>query len=182
VEASATQSATADTFPGRLTLCHGRLTAQIKAVPLRQVMAEVGELSGARVVWLQQSGQQNVTVDFRDVPLPRALRLILGQKNFLLFYSAAGRETRLSQIWIASAGEGSGPPDQTTLGSFRDFRTVKWTALHGRDLRARLQAVDHLRRYARTNARAKAMLSQVARFARDARVRRAAAWALARLR
>ncbi|MGE0683967.1 MAG: hypothetical protein AB7P69_24065, partial [Candidatus Binatia bacterium] len=98
------RGATPHTFPGILALHEGKLTAKLSATPLRQVMEEIGDLSGAEIIWLQQDGAETVSADFSNVPFTRALRLILGEKNFLLFYSSAEDEAHLSQIWISSGG------------------------------------------------------------------------------
>src|SRR5262245_709963 len=63
-----------------LTLQDGMLAARIKATLLRQVMEEIGKLSGARVLWLNQpGGEEQVSVDFPALPIAEALERILGE-------------------------------------------------------------------------------------------------------
>lgn len=170
-----------DNFPGTLSLHNGKITAKINAVSLRQVMEEIGELSGAEVVWLQKDITGTVSADFSNVPFTRALRLLLGEKNFLLFYSSAGKETQLSQIWISSGG--SAPTTTSTSPSSPVSMTLirQWylRAMRGANIPLRLQAVGQLKQHASNNARAKRMLSLVARLADNPQVKRAAAAAVA---
>jgi hypothetical protein len=120
-------------------------------------------------------------VQFAETPLPRALKLILGEKNFLLLYTSAKGDAKLTQIWISPAGRGT---TQGTLASpVRVRASTLWSlqqaALAGQNLSARFQAVEQLKTYAQTDARAKAALSEVARNAKTPFIRRAAARALA---
>ena len=165
-------------FPGTLSLHEGKVTAKLNAVSLRQVMDEIGELSGAEIVWLQENAGGMVSADFSDVPFTRALRLLLGDRNFLLFYSSGDEESRLSQIWIS---DGSGAP--TAAAALKPAKLtdlLRWyrTALRGASAPLRLQAVQKLQQQAPVNARAKRMLTNVARSANDPRVRQAATSAI----
>jgi hypothetical protein len=89
-------------FPGTLTLREKTLAARVAAVPLRQVMAELSRLSGAQVRWLTPGGEEPVSVDFPARPLAEALERLLGEQNFLLFYTEAGAGMRLTRIWISA--------------------------------------------------------------------------------
>ena len=101
-------------LPGQLSLQDGKLTARLIATPLRQVMEEVSRLSGARVRWLSsQAAEKPVSVGFAALPLPEALRRILGETNFLLFYAPGGEGTTLTQIWISAKGTGGEQPGLT---------------------------------------------------------------------
>jgi hypothetical protein len=61
------------------------------ATPLRQVMEKVSRVRGARVHWLSGQAQETlVSVEFTALPLPEALERILGETNFLFFYTAPG--------------------------------------------------------------------------------------------
>ena len=103
------------TLPGQVALQDEKLTAQLVAAPLRQVMEEVSRLSGARVRWLgRQTEEKPVSVGFTALPLPEALRRILGETNFLLFYTSVGESTALTQIWILSKGTGGRQPGLTS--------------------------------------------------------------------
>ena len=94
---------------GRVALRDGKLTARLSAMPLRQVMEEVSRVSGARVQWLGGVAEERaVSVGFTALPLAEALRQILGESNFLLFYAPGGADTRLTEIWISSKKTGDG--------------------------------------------------------------------------
>ena len=173
-----------DKVPEKLLFQDGRLTARITRTPLRQVMDEISRLSGAQVHWLGPGAEEAVTVQFANTPLPRALKLILGEKNFLLLYSSAKNDAKLTQIWISPAGRGNGQVPLAPLA--RVSASTLWglqrTALRGQNLWIRFQAVEQLKGYAQTDTRAKAALSRVARGANDLKIRQAAARALAGMR
>jgi len=178
------QGAATDKFPGKLLFQDGKLTAQITGTPLRQVIEEIGRLSGARVRWLGPVAEEPVTVAFTNTSLSRALRLILGERNFLLLYASAEADAQLNQIWISPAQHGTGQLTQASLVrvSAGTLWKLQRTALRGQNLSARFQAVEQLKRYAQTDARAKAALSRVARAAEDLFIRQTAARALTQIR
>jgi hypothetical protein len=89
------------TFPAVLTLQDGKLTAQIASLSLHQVMEEISRLSGAEVLWLGQEEEEQISAEFSAIPFAEALRRLLGERNFMLFYVGAGQKTRLAQIWIS---------------------------------------------------------------------------------
>jgi hypothetical protein len=173
------RGATSEAFPGTLAFHEGKLTAKLNAVPLKQVMQEIGDLSGAEIVWLQQDGAGTVSVDFSNVPFTRALRLILGEKNFLLFYSLADDEAHLSQIWISSGGGGGNQATPSTPVNVTLLRQWYQTALRGARLVPRLQAVARLKQQASTHELARRFLTHLARRADNLQVQRAAAAAAA---
>lgn len=170
---------TAVNFPGQMTLQDGKLTARIMAAPLRQVMEEVSRLSGAQVLWLSQAGEEPVSVEFSALPFSEALRRILGERNFLLFYTTMGEEGRLIQIWISSGGTGRGQPvlipqpvsqwetTQVTEGPDVDIAqpldVVIQTAMNDEDLSSRLSAIEYLGYHVQEDPRAKVILSRLAR-------------------
>ena len=179
-------------FPGEIRLQDGKLTARIKVAPLRQVMEEISRLSGARVRWLSQGGDEPVSVEFPPLPFPEALRRILGEKNFLLFYSSSGEGPRLARIWISSKGKPGGqgvftlqpvpegrttspPADDLTPRVGENIDALIQTAMHDQDPLVRLDAITQLGGYAQEDARVKAILSQVARSDSNPQVQEAAA-------
>ena len=96
---------TQTSFPGAMNLREGKLTVRITATPLLQVLEEIKHLSGVRIVWLNGTEcDRRVSAEFTDLPLKEGLMRILAQTNFLLFYTSAADEARLTQIWISSAG------------------------------------------------------------------------------
>ncbi len=178
-------------FSGKITLQDGQLAAHIEGIPLRQVMAEVSRLSGAQVRWLSPDGEELVSAKFTALPLAEALRRILGEKNFLLFYSSARAGTRLAQIWISSGREGERqaalvlqsvsslqktPPDSDAASQVViDPDTLIQTALHDQDPYVRLDAITQLGGYAQEDARVQTILAQVAHNDSSLQVQQAAA-------
>jgi len=69
---------------------------------LLRAMEEVGRLSKAEIVWLNDVGEETVSVDFIALPFPEALERLLRGKNFLLFYSQHDDGEKLSRVWISS--------------------------------------------------------------------------------
>jgi len=86
-----------------LTFHDWKLTARITAVPLRQVLDEVGRLSGVHIRWTNAGGADPISMEFIALPLADALARLLAGQNFMLFYAAASEE-RLTQVWISSRG------------------------------------------------------------------------------
>lgn len=169
--------------PGRLTLRDGKLTAHVSAAPVRQVMQEVSSLTGARVLWLGHAEDRKVSVDFTDLPLADALRRILGESNFMLFYTSRGKETWLSEIWVSAPSAGRGqpvaaapapPPTQAPA-------QLMQTALYGQDLSSRLNAIKRIKKFAQADPRVRSILSQLSRSAAEPEVREAAENALAEI-
>jgi hypothetical protein len=168
----------AATFPGQLTFQGGKLTARVMGASLRQVMEEVSRLSGAQVRWLNQNGEELVSVEFTDLSFSEALRRILREKNFLLFYTATGRETRLAQIWISSGGKAEEqlvlkrqptPQEETTAVVQEPSEDVAppleiliQTAVSDEDHSLRLSAIESLGEHAQENLRVREILSHLA--------------------
>jgi len=98
-------NAKAIAFPGTLTLQEGKLTARIAAIPLRQVILELGRLSDAQVLWMGPPDENPVSVDFTGLSVAEALQRLLPQKNFLLVYASTAPDARLTRIWISSTKE-----------------------------------------------------------------------------
>lgn len=92
---------TSAVFSG-LQLQDGLLTAQVSATPLPQVLNEMSRLSGARVVWLGQPDNRQVSVTFSALPVAEAIQRILGANNFLLVYASTADKARLKELWVAT--------------------------------------------------------------------------------
>ncbi|MGE0683892.1 MAG: hypothetical protein AB7P69_23690, partial [Candidatus Binatia bacterium] len=120
---------------------------------------------------------ETVSADFSTVPFTRALRLLLGEKNFLLFYSSAEDEAHLSQIWISSGG-GNLTTTPTAVSAVL-LRQWYQTALRDAHIARRLQAVEQLKQQAATHEQARRLLTHLARRANNLQVQRAAAAAVA---
>jgi len=171
-------------LPGRITLQDGKLTVRILEAPLWQVMAEVSRLSGVQVQWMDSEvRQQEVSVEFTDLSLSEAVRRILRANNFLLLYPSSGEETPLTQIWIASRGEGSGRPvlkqssvpqvsvphvqtapvaEAPAEDSEQSLDALIETAMGEADLAARLSAIGELGSHASDDARIRELLADLA--------------------
>ena len=174
-------------FPGQLFVQDGNLSARIVAVALWQVVEGIGKQSGARVVWLSQEREQPVSVEFTALPLPEAMRKILGGQNFILFYAWAGEETRLTQIWISSGRQGGerlvspSPPDapiEEQEERDNPLTTLIRIAVEDDNPAARLTAVTRLTAYAQEDLGVRNVLAQVPHGDRDPQVQEAAAEAL----
>lgn len=116
-----------------------------------------------------------------NASLSRALRLILGERNFLLLYASVSEDAQLNQIWISPARQSNGPASLVRVNA-RTLWDLQRTALRGQNLSVRFQAVEQLKRSAQTDAQAKAALSRVARAADSLPVRQAATRALTEIR
>jgi hypothetical protein len=176
-------------FPGRMALQDGKLTARIVSGPLPQVMDEVSKLSGAQIRWMDQDSNETVSIEFADLSLSEAVRRILGERNFILFYTSAKREGTLSQIWIfskrslgmqsaitpAPTARDVRPPTADTAGSVeRELEVLIQMALYARDHIERLDAVTQLGGYSERDQRVKAILSQIAQTDGNVQVKEAA--------
>ena len=67
-----------------------RLSVRLEKVPLEDVLAELGRVSGAEIRGAPRE-PRDLTAKFDDVPLPEALHRLLGDQNFMLKYGEADR-------------------------------------------------------------------------------------------
>jgi hypothetical protein len=176
----------ASTLPGQITLQDGKLTAQFTATPLRQVMEEVSRVSGAQVRWLRGRAEERpVSAGFTDLPLPEALRRILGETDFLLFYTSLGEDMKLSQIWISSktqpdpAWDSPAQSEESVAVQAEPdtipVDTLIQEAVSTGDLSLRVEAIAGLGGYAQADPRVKGILSHLASNDGNPRVRAVAA-------
>jgi hypothetical protein len=93
--------------PMSLRYADGRLSVRLARVPLYQVMATLERELGV-VVEGELLDRREVTKQFDDVPLPRALARILGRQNFTLRYDAEGNPVRIDLLGLPAAA----PPKQ----------------------------------------------------------------------
>ena len=180
-------------FPGKIMLKDGRMTARIVAAPLRRVIEEVSKLSGAQARGLSRDGEEPVSVEFTDLPFSEALRRILGEKDFVLFDPSARERARLPQIWIYPREQAVGqlvaiqegettPPALSDAGPSverppveQHLDSLMHTAIHDHDPSVRLDAITQLGGYAQEDLLAETALSQVAHSDSDPQLREAAA-------
>jgi hypothetical protein len=180
--------------PGQIALQEGKLAAKIVAAPLRQVMEEVSRLSGAQVRWLStQVEERPVSVEFTALPLPEALGRILGETNFLLFYTTVGEGTKLTQIWISAKGIGEGqsglisPPasqgeeivERQAEPDTMPIATLLQAAVSTAEPAVRIDAIARLGGYAQVDPRVESVLSHLASNDSNPRVQAAASEVLA---
>jgi hypothetical protein len=85
------------------------LTVRLVAVPVEDVLAEIGRQSGAQIVGTPRESR-GVSTAFENVPLTDALHRLLGDENFALVY---GEGDRLKAIKLL------GPPQQAPAGAMR---------------------------------------------------------------
>lgn len=188
-------------FPGRLTFQSGKLTAQIMATPLWQVMEEVSRVSNVRVLWLNARGEEAVSAEFTALPISEALKQILKEKNFLLFYTATPEGERLTQVWISFLKQGDNPQvpaSPVPVGGIvsaaeeavsekqeeRDatpLDTSMQIAVYDQNPAIRLAAIMDLETHAGENPKVVGVLSHLVYNDSDPLVQKAAAEALRRL-
>lgn len=81
---------------------NGQLTARLKNSPLEKVLKEIMSQSGARI-WLNDSVDMSVTVEFQNLPVREGVRRILKEKNYAFVY--APNEIREGKLSIISASK-----------------------------------------------------------------------------
>lgn len=169
---------------GRMSLQDEKLSAHITAMSIREVMEEVSTLTGAQVIWLGQEETVQVSVNFTDLPFADGLKRILGERNFMLFYTSVEEESQLSEIWISSPtnGKGAGASNTSTAAGKKATPQLMRTALYGQDVSARVNAIRRLKRFAQTDSRVRSILSQLTRSAIEPEVREAAAQVLSEIK
>jgi hypothetical protein len=177
--------------PGQLLFQDGKLAARVAMVPLRQVMEEIGRLSGAQVRWMDaEVGEQMVSIEFTALPLSEAVRRILSARNYLLWYAPHNEGTQLTQIWIASRRDGGGqptlnrqpapplPPPPTAeepVGAVDPpLEALMQTATGDADLASRLSAIEELGSATPQDARVRQILADLADHDSNPQVRDAA--------
>jgi hypothetical protein len=182
----------AESLAEKITFRNEKLTAKLTPTSLREVMAAISQVSGVHVCWLTAGAEEPVTVDLVALPLSEAVPRLLGERNFLLFYSSPAEGARLTQVWISSRKPGGtrlalpqGPlPQQQSLTPSTDDTTEEaaippdmllQTALYDRGVSARLEAIAQVGEYAQQDPRITAALSHLADNDHEVQVREAAA-------
>src|SRR5438552_14070691 len=82
--------AVAEPSPPIVTYRSDQLSVRLEKVPLEDVLAELGRVSGAEIQGAPRE-PRDITAQFDDVPLPEALHRLLGDQNFMLKYGEADR-------------------------------------------------------------------------------------------
>ncbi len=84
---------------------NGQLSAKLKNSPLETVLKEVMSQSGARI-WLNDSIDGTVTIEFQNLPIGEGVRKILKDKNFaFVFYHSDVKEGKLSIVNASKSKE-----------------------------------------------------------------------------
>ena len=96
----------ADTPPGEevfdIKFNNGQLSAKLKNSPLEKVLKEIMSQSGARI-WLNDSIDTTVTIEFQNVSVREGVRRILKDKNYAFLY--APHEIKEGRLSIISASK-----------------------------------------------------------------------------
>ena len=179
---------------GKIMFHNEQLTAKITATSLRQVMAEIHKVSGVQIRWLDAEGEEPVSVNFVAIPFAEAIQRLLGERNFLLFYSSTDGRARVTQVWISSGKARTTQLDTTQQPLARESSLLDetnafvenfvspdmllHTALYDRGPTARLEAISRLKAYSHQDPRISAAFSHLAEHDDDFEVREAAAEAL----
>jgi len=177
-------AALGETAPGsaRLTLRDGRLSAEIAAAPLAQVMAEIGTLAGAEVLWRGAAPDDRVSASFTDVPAAEAIERLLRPRSFFVVGGAGPASIR--RVVILADGPGTPRPEGTpaverppaVVDEQPDAAVAAATAPG--DPATRLRAIDALAEVAAHDPGAWMVLTQLSTSDADRAVREAARRAL----
>jgi hypothetical protein len=97
--------------PPPITYADGRLTARLDRVPLAEVLDRLAEATGARIGG-DPGEPRDVTAQFEELPIDRALERLLGTQSFTLRYAADGR---LLSIDLRGVPAPSAPPAQAEV-------------------------------------------------------------------
>ncbi|MCF6153711.1 MAG: HEAT repeat domain-containing protein [Candidatus Brocadia sp.] len=81
---------------------NGQLSVKIKNSPLEKVLKEIMSQSGARI-WLNDSIDGTVTVEFQNIPIGEGVRRILKDKNYAFAYAL--HEVKEGKLSIISASK-----------------------------------------------------------------------------
>ena len=104
-----------------------RLTVHVDAVPLTDVVREIGRQTGAEIVGVVLKPRQ-VTQQLDDIPVADGLMRLLGDQNFTLRYGASGE---LREIDLR--GESLVATPASAPGDAPNGPSARRSASHGRD-------------------------------------------------
>jgi len=95
-----------------VTLENGTLTAQLLRAPLRRVLEEIGNVTGAEVRGLEVAGNETISVSFAQLPLQEAIERILRTKSFALVTTGADGHMGVTRIVIIGLAQASDAGDR----------------------------------------------------------------------
>lgn len=81
---------------------NGQLSAKLKNSPLEKVLKEVMSQSGAKI-WLNDSIDGTVTIEFQNIPIGEGVRRMLKDKNYAFVY--ARQDVKEGKLSIVSASK-----------------------------------------------------------------------------
>lgn len=188
----------AATTSGFLILDVGKLSANITATPLDQVLEEFSQVSGVPIRWLNGTAStEAVSVEFTNLPVITGLRRLLAKQQFILFYSSDTSQARLTQVWITNKGDEQSqfaasrskltePATATTHISREEDdplagmqpEQLSFIALQENDPMLREKAINYLEAYAHKDRRALEALTRLAQQASLPEIQALAAEAL----
>ena len=156
------------------------LSASLVAAPIRQVVGEIGRLSGADVQGIAALDDERVSTSFVDLPLASALERVLGARSFALVVAAEGGIARPSRIVILPRDRGDAPPAaEPTAAPRPEISVARDDATRVEaEPAVRLEAVSRLAVMAEHDPDARVILAQISAGDADEAVRQAAREAL----
>lgn len=82
-----------------------RLTVRLQGIPLHAALKAIERESGVALALLAPL-REEITIAFDDLPLEQGLRRLLGNRNYILFYAAAGpgQPAALRQVKVLPRG------------------------------------------------------------------------------
>lgn len=84
----------------------GRIFATLTGAPLQLVLKVIGKKANLEID-VQGSLSDLVTAEFSSVPLDQAVRTLLRDRNYALFYGRQNGTTRLTGVWVLDKAERS---------------------------------------------------------------------------
>ena len=99
-----------------ITVKNGRLSVWIQDRPLVEVLEEVSQRAIVPIIIGGGGGDQQVSIQFQDLPLDEGLRFILKDQDAFFFYGVEGNApASLRVVWVYPKGRGNGltptPPE-----------------------------------------------------------------------
>jgi hypothetical protein len=170
--------------PAGMTFRDGRLSASIVAAPIRQVIGEIGGVTGVQVEGVATLDDELVSTSFVDLPLANALERVLGARSFALVVGAEGGGSHPSRIVILPGSRGStarGAEPRPRVVARPEMAVALDEATGMQPERAvRLEALGQLEAIAGEDPDARVVLGQLSADDTDEVVRDGARQALAR--
>jgi hypothetical protein len=78
----------------------GKLTVNMSATALNQVMKEFSRITGIKVLWQGPESTRLVTLGFNDRTVDEAIRHMLNGENYMILFSSQDKEEIINRILI----------------------------------------------------------------------------------